>query len=328
MGGEAHVQLGVKDVIDVNLEVLVGEVELQEVRLCLFNQRLVVVVTNRQTPGAVELEVAAGHQIVLQVALEEERAFFNVALHGAAQQLRQVVRLQTAAGGLHSNVSLGHDLTLSNVAGSNQGLSQVHAVHQLTGGHFTRSSRTNSGLNLTNLLNHCLELLRQQGYGVVVTLEGLVGGEVLLNDLRAAGNSSNRHVVATLVAGVADQALTDLSQAVHVCQVDVLEGCRVCGLALQQSVGCASVTQQSHGLADFLFTAHTGGNQHGQAAGSHVAQQLVVGQVGRSNLHALDAVVNQCLNGGCVPGGAHDVHVVLLDVVEDLVHLVNGQGEA
>ena len=72
--------------------------ELQEVWLCLFDQRLVVVVANRQTPGAVELEVAAGHQIVLQVALEEERAFFNVALHGAAQQLRQVVRLQTAAG--------------------------------------------------------------------------------------------------------------------------------------------------------------------------------------------------------------------------------------
>ena len=72
MGGEAHVQLGVKDVVDVNLEVLVGEVELQEVRLSLFNQRLVVVVTNRQTPGAVELEVAAGHQVVLQIALEEE----------------------------------------------------------------------------------------------------------------------------------------------------------------------------------------------------------------------------------------------------------------
>ena len=163
---------------------------------------------------------------------------------------------------------------------------------------------------------------------MVVTLEGLVGGEVLLNNLRAASNSSNRHVVATLVAGVADQALTNLSQAVHVRQVDVLEGCRVCGLALQQSVGCASVTQQSHGLADLFLTAHTGGNQHGQAAGSHVAQQLVVGQVSRSNLHALDTVVNQCLNGGCVPGGAHDVHVVLLDVVEDLVHLVNGQGEA
>ena len=328
MGGETHVQLGVKDVVDVDLEVLVGEVELQEVRLCLFNQRLVVVVTNRQTPGTVELEVAAGHQVVLQVALEEERAFFNVALHGAAQQLRQVVRLQTAAGGLHSNISLGHDLTLSDVAGSNQGLCQVHAVHQLTGGHLARSSRANSRLNLTNLLNHCLEFLRQQGDGVVVTLEGLVGGEVLLNNLRAASNSSNRHVVATLVAGVADQALTNLSQAVHVRQVDVLEGCRVCGLALQQSVGCASVTQQSHGLADLFLTAHTGGNQHGQAAGSHVAQQLVVGQVGRSNLHALDTVVNQCLHGGCVPGGAHDVHVVLLDVVEDLVHLVNGQGEA
>ena len=124
-------------------------------------------------------------------------------------------------------------------------------------------------------------------------------------------------MVATLVAGVTDQALTNLSQAVHVRKVDVLEGCRVCGLALQQSVGCASVTQQGNRLADFLFAAHTGGDQHGQAAGSHVAQQLVVGQVGRSNLHALDTVVNQCLNGGCVPGGAHDVHVVLLDVVED-----------
>ena len=33
VGGEAHVQLRVKDVVDVDLEVLIGEVELQEVRL-------------------------------------------------------------------------------------------------------------------------------------------------------------------------------------------------------------------------------------------------------------------------------------------------------
>ena len=67
---------------------------------------------------------------------------------------------------------------------------------------------------------------------MVVTFEGLVGGEVLLNNLRAASNSSNRHVVSTLVAGVTNQALTDLSQAVHVRQVDILEGCRVRRLAL------------------------------------------------------------------------------------------------
>ena len=47
---------------------------------------------------------------------------------------------------------------------------------------------------------------------MVVTLEGLVGGEVLLDDLCAASNGSNRHVVATLVAGVTDQALTNLAR--------------------------------------------------------------------------------------------------------------------
>ena len=54
----------------------------------------------------------------------------------------------------------------------------------------------------------------------------------------------------------------------------------------------------------------------------------MVGQVSRSNLHALNTVVDQGLYRGSVPRGAHDVHVVLLDVVEDLVHLVHAQGEA
>ena len=328
VGGEAHVQLGVEDIVDVDVQVLVGEVELQEVRLSLFNQRLVVVVADGQTPGAIELEVAAGDQVILQVALEEERAFFNVALHGTADQLRQVVRLQAAAGGLHGHVSLGHDLALSNVAGSDQGLGQVHAVHQLTGGHLAGSGRTDSCLNLANLLDHGLEFLGQQRDGVVVTLEGLVGGEVLLDDLCTASNGGNRHVVATLVARVTDQALANLGQAVHVGQVHVLEGCGVGRLALQQGVGCAGVTQQGHGLANLFLAAHTGGNQHGQTAGCDIAQQLVVGQVGRSNLHALNTVVDQCLHRGGIPGGAHDIHVVLLDVVEDLVHLVHAQGEA
>ena len=242
VGGEAHVQLGIEDIVDVDVQILVGEVELQEVRLSLFNQRLVVVVADGQTPGAIELEVAAGDQVILQVTFEEEGAFFNIAMHGTAYKLVQMVRLQTAARRLHSHVSLGHNLALSNVAGSDQGLGQVHAVHQLTGGHLTGSGGTDSCFNLANLLYHGLEFLGQQGDGVVVTLEGLVGGEVLLNNLCTASNSSNRHVVTTLVARVTDQALANLSQAIHVGQVHILEGCGVGRLALQQSVGCASAT--------------------------------------------------------------------------------------
>ena len=52
----------------------------------------------RQAPGAFEGEVAAGYEVILQIALKKERPFFNVALDGTPEQLRQVVWLQAAAG--------------------------------------------------------------------------------------------------------------------------------------------------------------------------------------------------------------------------------------
>ena len=72
--------------------------EFEEIRCCLFDQRFVVVVPYRQAPGAFEGEVAAGYEVVLQIALKKERPFFNVALDGPPEQLRQVVWLQAAAG--------------------------------------------------------------------------------------------------------------------------------------------------------------------------------------------------------------------------------------
>src|SRR5699024_464772 len=52
VGGEGHVELTVKDLIDIDFKILVGEVELQEVGLGVLDQRLVVVVADGQAPGA------------------------------------------------------------------------------------------------------------------------------------------------------------------------------------------------------------------------------------------------------------------------------------
>ena len=98
MGREAHGQFLLKDLVNIDVEVFVGEVEFEEIRCCLFDQGFVVVVAHRQPPGAFKGEVAAGYKVVFQIALEKERPFFNVALDGTPEQLRQVVRLQAAAG--------------------------------------------------------------------------------------------------------------------------------------------------------------------------------------------------------------------------------------
>ena len=55
-------------------------------------------VPHRQAPGAFKGEVAAGYEVILQIALKKERSFFNVALDGTPEQLRQVVWLQSTAG--------------------------------------------------------------------------------------------------------------------------------------------------------------------------------------------------------------------------------------
>lgn len=71
MGREAHGQFLLKDLVNIDIKVFVGEVEFEEIRCCLFNQRFVVVVPYRQTPGAFKGEVAAGYEVILQIALEK-----------------------------------------------------------------------------------------------------------------------------------------------------------------------------------------------------------------------------------------------------------------
>ena len=101
---------------------------------------------------------------------------------------------------------------------------------------------------------------------MIVAFQGFIGREMLLDNLCAARNSGHGHMVAAFMPGIADQALADLGEAVHIRQVHVFEGCRVGGLALQQGVGCARLAQQVHRVQDFFFAAHTGGDQHGQPA--------------------------------------------------------------
>ena len=98
MGREAHGQFLLKDLVNIDIKVFVGEVEFEEIRCCLFDQGFVVVVPYRQTPGAFKGEVAAGYEVVLQIALKKERPFFNVALDSTPEQLRQVVWLQATSG--------------------------------------------------------------------------------------------------------------------------------------------------------------------------------------------------------------------------------------
>ena len=216
MGREAHGQFLLKDLVNIDVEVFVGEVEFEEIRCCLFDQRFIVVVPYRQAPGAFKGEVAAGYEVVLQIALKKERPFFNVALDGTPEQLRQVVRLQAAAGRLDGHIRLGDYLTFGYVAGRNQRFGQVHAVHQFTGGNFTGRGRADGFLNVTNLPHHRRELFGQQRYSVIVAFQGFIGREMLLDNLRTARNSGHGHMVAAFMPGIADQALADLGEAVHI----------------------------------------------------------------------------------------------------------------
>ena len=162
---------------------------------------------------------------------------------------------------------------------------------------------------------------------MIVAFQGFIGREMLLDNLRTARNSGHGHMVAAFMPGIANQALADLGEAVHIRQVHVFEGCRVGGLALQQGVGCARLAQQVHRVQDFFFAAHTGGYQHGQPARCNIAQQFVVRQVCGGNLHARNTVIDERLHGRRIPGGAQNIQAMLLNMVEYLVHLLNTQRE-
>ena len=133
---------------------------------------------------------------------------------------------------------------------------------------------------------------------MVVALEGLVDGEVLLDDVGATGHRGDRHVVATLMAGVTDWAVAQDGQTIHVTQVDVLEGGRVGRLALQQGELGTGTTQYVDRPEDLVLGRHTGGDQHRQVLGGAGAQQGVVGHVGAGDLESRDAVVGQHLEAG------------------------------
>ena len=95
--------------------------------------------------------------------------------------------------------------------GGHQRLSQVGAVHELTGGHYAGLGGAQGGFHVTDLTHHGGKLVRQQRNLVVVTFKVAVNSEVLFDHRRAQGHRSHGDVVATLVTGVAHRAVTDLS---------------------------------------------------------------------------------------------------------------------
>ncbi|CAB4938088.1 unannotated protein [freshwater metagenome] len=160
---------------------------------------------------------------------------------------------------------------------------------------------------------------------MVVALEPPVDGEVLLDDARAERHGGDRHVEAALVAGVADRCLGELGEPRQVGEVDVLEGRRVGRLAVQERVGDPGAADDVDGLADLALGGHAGGDDHGRAAGGHVAEQRVVGHVRRGDLERGDAVVDEPVDADRVPRGAHDVDADVLAVVEDLEEAVGAE---
>ena len=162
---------------------------------------------------------------------------------------------------------------------------------------------------------------------MVVALEGLVDGEVLLDDLGPAGHRGDRHVVPALVTGVAHEGLPDLLQPGHVREVHVLVRGRVGGLALQQGEAGTHRAQHLHRRLDLLLPGHARGDQHRQTGAAHRPQQVVVGHIRGGHLQTGNAVGGQRLQGGDIPRGAQHVDVHLLAVIEHVVHLLHGQGE-
>ncbi len=195
------------------VDVLVGEVELQEVGGRVPRHRLDVVVAHGQSPRPAEGVVAAGRRTVPEVGGVEEVAGIERAVGGAADELVVGVGLEPATGALDVDVGGGEHLADLDPAGGDQRLGEVDAVHHLAGGHRTRGVGAEGFLDLADALDHLRELTRQQADLVVVALEAAVDGDVLLDDARAQGDGGDRHVEAALVAGVADRRLRSARRA-------------------------------------------------------------------------------------------------------------------
>ncbi len=151
---------------------------------------------------------------------------------------------------------------------------------------------------------------------MVVALHVPVDGEVLLDDLGAQRDRRDRHVYPALVAGVANRAAADLAQALEVAQVEILEGRRVGGVALQQRERRTVVLEKLDRLADLGLGRHAGGEDQRSARRGSVGDQLVVREVGGGDLERRDAVVGKRVDAGKVPRSADHGKPAVRAVVE------------
>ena len=129
---------------------------------------------------------------------------------------------------------------------------------------------------------------------MVVALEAAVEREVLLDDLGAERDGRHRYVEASLVARVADRAPADLGEPVQVAQVDVLEGCRVGGVAVQQARTRRRVLADQRRVSRISASVDMPVESTSGVPGCRgMDQQLVVGQVGGGDLQGGDAVARE-----------------------------------
>ena len=161
---------------------------------------------------------------------------------------------------------------------------------------------------------------------MVVALERLVDREVLLDDVRAARHRGDRHVIATLVARVADRALAELGESIHVLVVAVRERRRVRRLHLQQDELTARLTHDVDARDDLVLRRHARRDEHRQVLGRAGAQEVVVRHVGARDLERGHPVVGEDPERRFVPRRAERVDVDALAVVEDLDHLLVREG--
>src|SRR5881394_1987160 len=160
--------------------------KLKEIEIRLGHDLSKVVVSHRHAPGPFEIIIASLNMLLLQVTLEKEIALGESAFGLSADQIGFAIRLNSPSRTADDD-HLGRDsLSCRQVLIDDKTLCQVIAVHHLTLSHFPFRRRAESGLDLTDALDHLRHFGRQQTYFVVVALHCFVYGKMFLDDSGSA----------------------------------------------------------------------------------------------------------------------------------------------
>src|SRR5580698_7465731 len=207
----------------IDLEIPIAHVELEKIRVGERRKLREVVIADRQSPTPAESVVAGCRQCVAEVALEEEITGSHVSPRNAANQVMTPIGLQPAARTADFDVVLCNLVASCKRNSSDQALGEVDAIHHLALADRSCGVSPEGLFDVANFAHHINEFVGLKAHLVIVSFEPPIERYVLFNDRSAPGNRSDGDMVPAFMAGIANQAVTDLCETIHVAEVYVSE---------------------------------------------------------------------------------------------------------